>query len=111
MADKSVIVNLETHLRQLISDHRRLAGICAELTQQRDGLQAENRSLQERIKQQEAELSRMQLAEGLAGGGQNREKARVRVNRLMREVDKCIALLGGPAQGLGTVQEESNDKQ
>ena len=111
MADNSVIVNLETHLRQLISDHRRLVGICAELTQQRDGLQAENRSLQERIKQQEAELSRMQLAEGLAGGGQNREKARARVNRLMREVDKCIALLGGPAQGLETVQEESNNKQ
>jgi hypothetical protein len=36
----------------------------------------------------------MQLAEGLAGGSQNREKARARINRLMREVDKCIAMVG-----------------
>ena len=33
------------------------------------------------------------LAEGLAGGGRNRERARARVNRLVREVDRCIALL------------------
>ena len=46
------------------------------------------------VRELDAELARMQLTEGLAGGGRNREKARARVNRLMREVDKCIALLG-----------------
>ena len=44
----------------------------------------------------DADLARMQLTEGLAGGGRNREKARARVNRLMREVDKCIALAEQP---------------
>ena len=34
----------------------------------------------------------MRLADSLAGGSGDREKARARVNRLMREVDKCIAL-------------------
>ena len=38
----------------------------------------------------------MQLTEGVAGGGRNRENARARVNRLMREVDKCITLLNKP---------------
>ena len=52
--------------------------------------------LQERIRELDGELSRMQLTEGLAGESRNREKARARVNRLMREVDKCIALLGRP---------------
>jgi len=41
-------------------------------------------------------LPRMQLTEGRAGESRSREKARARVNRLMREVDKCIALLGRP---------------
>lgn len=96
MADKSVIGNIESHIRQLVEDHKRLSGLCAEVTAQRDSLRAENRSQAERLRQLDTELSRMQLAEGLAGDGPNREKARARVNRLMREVDKCIALLQRP---------------
>ena len=96
MADKSVITNIEAHVRQLIDDHKRLSDLCAELTAQRDTLRSEKRTLEERVRELDAELARMQLTEGLAGGGRNREKARARVNRLMREVDKCIALLGQP---------------
>lgn len=96
MADKSVIVNLEARIRQLIDDHKRLAEHCAALTAQRDALKAESRTQQERIRELDSELQRMQLTAGLAGAGHNREKARARVNRLMREVDKCIALLGKP---------------
>ena len=96
MAEKSVITNIENRIRQLMDDHKRLSDQCAELTAQRDNLKAENRTLQERIRERDGELSRMQLTEGLAGESRNREKARARVNRLMREVDKCIALLGRP---------------
>ena len=67
MADKSVIVNIEARVRQLMGEHR--------------------------------DAVRAQLAEGLAGGDGGREKARARVNRLMREVDKCIALLRQPETG------------
>lgn len=96
MADKSVIENIEARVRQLIGEHRRLRGLCSELTAERDSLRAENRSLAERLRELDAEVARMQLAEGLAGGSTNRDKARARVNRLMREVDKCIALLERP---------------
>ena len=48
----------------------------------------------------------MQLTEGLAGESRNREKARARVNRLMREVDKCIALLGQPLAAPAEQQAE-----
>ena len=92
MAEKSVITNIENRIRQLMDDHKRLSDQCAELTAQRDSLKAENRTLQERIRELDGELSRMQLTEG----SRNRDKARARVNRLMREVDKCIALLGRP---------------
>ena len=96
MAEKSVITNIENRIRQLMDDHKRLSDQCAELTAQRDNLKAENRTLQERIRELDGELSRMQLTEGLAGESRNREKARARVNRLMREVDKCIALAEQP---------------
>ena len=105
MADKSVITNIEARVRQLIDDHKRLSDLCAELTAQRDTLRSEKRTLEERVRELDAELARMQLTEGLAGGGRNREKARARVNRLMREVDKCIALpaAGGPDDAGGRI--------
>lgn len=96
MADKSVIENIDARVGMLIEDHRRLKELCRELTTQREELKVENRSLQERLKGLNSELSRMQLTEGLAGDRRNKDKAKARVNRLMREVDKCIALLSKP---------------
>lgn len=93
MADKSVITELGNRIRQLIDDHRRLSELAAELAAENGTLKAENRSLQEKRKELETELSRMQLTAGFAGDDRDRDKARARVNRLMREVDKCIALL------------------
>lgn len=93
MADKTVIPMLEREVRLLIADHRRVSALCLEIKQERDALMIENRSLKERLRNMEGELASLQLAEALSGSGSNREKARARVNRLMREVDRCIALL------------------
>lgn len=93
MADKSVITNLEARMRQLIGEHRRLSELCRELTTERNTLKAQGRAQQEQIRSLENELSLKQLAEGLTGRSPDK-KATARVNRLMREVDKCIALLG-----------------
>ena len=68
MAEKSVITNIENRIRQLMDDHKRLSDQCAELTAQRDSLKAENRTLQERIRELDGELSRMQLTEGTKRG-------------------------------------------
>lgn len=96
MADKSVITNLENRIGRLVEDHRRLRSLSKELVAERDVLRSANRTLEERVRELDAELARMQLTEGLSGESRNRDKARARVNRLMREVDKCIALLGRP---------------
>lgn len=96
MADKSVITNLENRIGRLIEDHRRLRSLSKELVAERDALRSANRTLEERVRELDAELARMQLTEGLSGESRNRDKARARVNRLMREVDKCIALLDRP---------------
>lgn len=105
MADKSVIANIEARIGALIEDHRRLSALCRELTVERDALKIANRAQEERIRALDAEVGRMQLAEGLSGGGRNRAKARARVNRLMREVDRCIALLEKPEGAVPTTQD------
>lgn len=93
MADKTVIPMLEREVRLLIADHRRVSALCLEMKQERDALMIENRSLKERLRNLEEELANLQLAQALSGSGNSRDKARARVNRLMREVDRCIALL------------------
>ena len=95
MAEKSVITTLESRVKQLMDDHKRLSGVVRDLTAEVTKLKSEKRGLEEENKSLRTELQRKELAEGLAGDSRNREKARARVNRLMREVDKCIALLGG----------------
>lgn len=109
MVDKSVITNLENRVGQLIDDHRRLTDRCSELSAQCDALRGEKRSLEERVKVLDAELARMQLAEALAGGSREREKARARVNRLMREVDRCIALVERQTETLAKNNESPDE--
>ena len=66
---------------------------CRKLRAERDSLKEENRELETKVRDLDRELGRLQLGEGRAGSKADKEKARARVNRLMREVDKCIDLL------------------
>ena len=77
----------------LIEEHRRKSELCDRLTAECRELKEENRSLQERVKQLDSEVATLQLGEGLAGDNRNKAKARARVNRLMREVERCIAIV------------------
>ena len=66
--------------------------------EENDRLFAENRelALRRELKQTVAELERrigvLELKEGLTGGTDSR-RAQARINRLMREIDRCIALM------------------
>lgn len=93
MATREIIANLAVQVRRLMAEHAKQCELCDRLKTENDALRKEKRALQEQVRSLEEELSCMRLAEGLAGGGRNRERARARVNRLVREVDKCIALL------------------
>lgn len=93
MATREIIANLTAQVRRLMAEHARQTELCGRLKTDGDALRKENRALQERVRVLEVELSRVRLARGLAGGADDRDRARARVNRLMREVDRCIALL------------------
>ena len=93
MAEKGVIMNIAAQVDRLVGEHAALAKSCSELTAQRDSLRDENKMLKMQIRDLQQQLSRMQLSDGLSGGGADKERARARINRLLREVDRCIALL------------------
>lgn len=109
MAEKGVIMNIAAQVDRLVGSHSALAKACSELTVERDSLREENKTLKLQIRDLQQQLSRMQLTDGLSGGGADRERARARINRLLREVDRCIALLNknsGPADSNGEANED-----
>ncbi|MCH5329755.1 MAG: hypothetical protein J1E04_02230 [Alistipes sp.] len=94
-AGRRAVENIDRQVGRLLKEHDRvilqrdaLAAECGKLREQ-------NRSLREEVKRLESELSAAQVVGGLTGDGGNRKRARARINRLLREVDRCIAVAGG----------------
>ena len=77
----------------MIDDNRKLRDEGGKLAVQRDKLKGENRDMASRIAQMEKRIAVLELRESMTGESEDTKIARARVNRLMREVDKCIALL------------------
>lgn len=86
-------MNIAAQVDRLVGSHAALARACSELTAERDSLREENRTLAMQVKELQNRIARLQLRDGLSGGVADKEQARARINRLLREVDRCIALI------------------
>jgi hypothetical protein len=96
MARADIIESIEKKVARLIADNRRLRDERNRLAATKERLRGENRQLIERLAEVERIVAILELREGFAGETVDRAStraARARVNRLMREVDRCIALL------------------
>ena len=93
MAGKSIITHITAQVERVISQHEKLEADFQEVCRERDAMHVALREQQEQVQQLKDELKRVRLAEGLGGAGSDKAKSRARINQLLREVDKCIALL------------------
>jgi len=92
-AKLSVIESIADKAGRLVEQNRRLMEQCDKAQRRAEKLGVENAALKATIADLERKVAVMELREGFSGSGDGRKKAQARVNRLMREVDKCIALL------------------
>ena len=93
MACKSIISHILAQAERVIAQHEKIESQLAMLSAERDTLKAELRKQQEENIALKAELQRLRLAQSLGGNTADKTKSRARINQLLREVDKCIALL------------------
>lgn len=93
-ASRKAIETIDRQIGRLMEEHDKVTAQRNELAEECRSLRDENRALREQVKKLDAELALTQVSEGLAGDERNRKKARARVNRLLREVDRCIAIAG-----------------
>ena len=93
MAQKDIVKRLAAEVERLIADHERISEECRALTSERDQLLAVKHRLEERVREQDSSIKRLELACVMRGDDGSVERARARVNNLLREVDRCIAAI------------------
>lgn len=96
MAKQQVVNSLIEKVERVLQENTRLQTTTAQALAERDKLGAENRQLKAQIDRLEARVKLLELGEGFTGGAnseESRKRARSQINRLMREIDSCIALL------------------
>ena len=84
---------LETRVRQLILRNKELRQQNAQLWQQVTEDDAQIQALKEQNKQLQAQYADLKIARMLQLSDNDTRNARQRMTRLVREIDKCIAIL------------------
>ena len=90
MAKKDIIKLLREQVENLIASHEKCSKECRELIAERDNLLSQKRALEVRVRELEERVKSKELSGVMAGAGGNVERARQRVNNLLREIDRCI---------------------
>lgn len=94
-----IIEGIEKKIARIMADNRRLRDEKEKLEASRSRLRDENARLAARTAELERRVAVLELREGFAAEAADTKSvkaAKAQVNRLMREVDRCLELLGGP---------------
>ena len=87
------INSIENLANQLITDHLVLKSENEELREQVALLKQSLDEQTQLFQKTQADLQRVRLARGLSGSPEEANQAKAKLGSLMREIDRCIALL------------------
>lgn len=93
MTSKEIIESLSADVERLMELHKSAMAEVATLRNESNEQKAKIRSLQEQLKDVKAQAAKSSLREAMAGGVTNKAAAAAHINRLVREVDKCIEMV------------------
>ena len=84
---------LKRSVEGLISEHGRLKGVIAGLETELESVRRELLEKTEEAKELKTKYEKARFSGAILGNPEDAEMAKKRVNELVREIDKCIALL------------------
>lgn len=91
--EATLLHRLETQVRLLLQRHKGLEALCHTLQAEKKELQEQSAQAQGEITRLREDLGKLKMAKILEVTDADVKETRNRVNKLIREVDKCIALL------------------
>ena len=84
---------LNKKLEELFERYDNLRTRNKELKTEKELIKRNLQEKEEKIKQLEIKYERVRLSGALLGEGENAVEAKKKINELVREIDKCVALL------------------
>ena len=91
--EKKLLNSFETQLRQLIYLHDELKRENAELKKLLENEKLKNEKVQAQYDELEVSYTNLKTATAISLNGSDVKETKLRLSKLVREVDKCIALL------------------
>lgn len=88
-----IIDRLRARVAAIMASHQQLKSERDKRTAERDKALLEKREMEGKVARLENRVRVLELTAGMQGVSGGSRAARERVNRLLREVDKCIALM------------------
>ena len=90
---KAMIDRLRARVSAILAAHERTKDDLGKRTAERDKLLGERENLERKVAELEQRIRVLELKEGMESVSGSSKAARERVNRLLREVDQCLALM------------------
>ena len=93
MAENKVVQRLESSVDKMLEQYTLASEEVARLQMLTAAQQRKIRTLQQQLSDAEKALAQAKLSEAMVSDGGNTKAARAQINRLLREVEKCIELV------------------
>ena len=90
---RQVIKDLNVKIQHLITAYERMKEKCANLQQSVETRDVQIEELTEIIEKLEEKNKKLQLAEAFKASSEDTRDAKLKIGRIVREIDKCMALL------------------
>ena len=87
------LIILNRKLDELLERYNRLKSEVTDLKNGNDILKGMLQNREEKMKELEMKYERVKLSGALLGEGENAHEAKRKITELVREIDKCVALL------------------
>jgi len=87
------LIILNRKLDELLDRYNKVRTELNEIKKGNDDLRSSLQDRDERIKELEIKYERVKLTGALLGEGENASEAKKKITELVREIDKCVALI------------------
>ncbi len=93
IAHPDTFEQLQSRIQQLIGMYEKEKTVNGQLSKERSELQEQIRLGNGRVKVLEEKYNKLKISKALIASSEDVHDAKLKVNRMVREIDKCIALL------------------
>jgi chromosome segregation ATPase len=91
--DYEELTLLNKKLEELLERHNNLRTKNVELKNENESIKSILQERNDKIKELETKYERIKISGALMGEGENAVEAKKKINELVREIDRCVALL------------------